>query len=352
MVTISRSYGPPHGGTAPKVYVILLNWQGWALTLECLESLLRQDYPSFQVIVCDNGSQDDSVERLRAWAAGHQEAPVSGEGFLRDLVSPPVSKPLTMVEYDRAAAEAGGGSDDADAQVILLHTGGNVGFAAGNNVGLRYLLARGDGEYAWILNNDTVVGPDTLGRMVEAAAGDPALGIVGAKLLYFDAPDVIQAAAGGGLVRWKGMTGLAGQGEHDRGQCDGPVDLDYVHGASMLVRTRLCREVGLFDEAYFIYSEEVDWCIRAREAGWKLGYAPAARVWHKENRTIGLKSPRQDYHSLRSSLILARKFYPRLVPLVFAYSVYQYLLPKVVRRQRERVHAVLRAYRDFLRESR
>lgn len=334
----------------PKVYVLLLNWQGWELTLECMESLLRQDYPDFQVILCDNGSADDSVERFRAWARGDQPSPVSGEGALAELVTPPVAKPVALVEHDRAAAEAGGSPGDADARVLLFHTGANLGFAGGNNVGLRYALARADAAYVWVLNNDTVVAPDALSRMVLEAESNPAVGMVGSKLLYFDAPDVIQAAAGGRLMRWNGMTRLVGGGERDRGQWDRPVELDYVHGASLLASTKMCVEVGLFDEAYFAYSEEVDWAIRAREAGWTLSYAPAARVWHKENRTIGVKSARQDYHSVKSAMILVSKFYPKLFPLMVAYSVYRSLLPKVVRRQPERMRAVLRAYRDFFRE--
>ena len=332
----------------PRVYVILINWKGWELTLECLESLLRQDYPDFQVIVCDNGSPDDSVDRIRRWAAGELPAP-AGAGPLRTYVEPPVAKPVAVREMSREEAERGGGESDRDAAVLVIRNGENLGFAGGNNVGLRYVLARGDAEYVWVLNNDTIVAPDALRHMVAVAEADPELGMIGSKLVYYDDPGIIQAVAGGGVIPWQGRTRLTGAGERDRGQWNRAYSPEYVHGASLLVRERLCREVGLFDERYFIYFEEVDWAVRARRAGWKLGYASDSTVWHKESRTMGLRSPFQDYHSLHSTLLFTRKFTPGLLPVVFAYTLYRHFLPKLVRRQPDRIGAVLRAYRDFLR---
>lgn len=332
----------PRAAAAPRVYVLLLNWNGWRDTLECLDSLFRMHYPHFRVVVCDNASSDESVERIAAWADGLLAAP-AGASPARSAEE--VAKPLPYALLDRAEAERGGGGEDAP--LVLVQNGSNGGFAAGNNVGLRYALARG-ADYVWLLNNDTVVAPDTLGELVAAAEADPGAGMVGAKLLFYDEPETIQAAAGGKLTRWNGFTSLYGSGEEDRGDWDRPLEPDYVHGASLLVRAGVAREVGLMDERYFLYSEEVDWSVRTRRAGWRLGYAHRARVWHKEGRTA-----RQDggvgreYHSTRSRFILIWTHYPRLLPLALAYSVYRTVLPKVVRRQPERARAAMRAYRDF-----
>lgn len=125
-----------------KVYVIILNWNGWEDTIECLESVFRNIYPSYTVIVCDNGSHDGSLERIKLWAEGKLDVLVPSHNPLRPLSYPPVIKPIPYIEYYREDAEKGG-INDGKIPLVLIQTGGNLGFAGGNNVGLRYILARG-----------------------------------------------------------------------------------------------------------------------------------------------------------------------------------------------------------------
>lgn len=329
--------------TDPKVYVLLLNWRGWRDTLECLESVFRQDYPHYRVVVCDNDSGDGSLERIAAWARGEREAP-SPEGPLGALSSPPVRKPIRCVELTREEAEAGGGGD---APLVLVQTGGNLGYAGGNNVGLRYALARGDAPYVWLVNNDTVVDPGALLSMVRTAEEGDRVGMVGSRLLHYDRPDRIQAVGGGKVVPWQGLTRYLGAEETDSARWSEPVELDYVTGASLLVRTALVETVGELDERYFLYSEEVDWCLRSRKRGWRLVYSPGSAVWHKGGKSVGYGSAVHDYYGTRSMLLLVRRFYPALLPVTFVYSLFKCLAPKLVRFQGGRLAAVLRAYRDF-----
>ncbi len=312
----------------PKVYVLLLNWHGWSDTIECLESVFRQKYGNYQVTVCDNDSGDDSVARIRAWAAGEA---------------------IPFVEYYRDRGEEGGEPSDATVPLVLLHTGENLGFAGGNNVGLRYALARGDAEYVWLLNNDTVVDADALAHKVALAETDPRIGMLGAKICYYDEPGIIQAIGGGNVVRWKGMAPLVGSGCADDGSWRETKEVDCILGASLLVRAATVRDVGLLDERYFMYAEEMDWCERARRRGWRLLYSPGSTVWHKDGRSTGRRSPAQDYYSVRSTLTFVKKFEPQLLPITVLYTLYRCLLPKIVRRQPERLRAVLRAYGDFAR---
>jgi hypothetical protein len=342
-----RAPGEGASDAQPRVYVLLLNWRGWADTIECLESVFRQRYANYRVIVCDNASPDDSVERIRGWAAGKLQAAVADGHPLARLTSPPVPKPLSLAEYDRATAEGGGGPGVDDASIVLIHTGENLGFAGGNNVGIRFALSRGDADYVWLLNNDTVVDPDALAIMVERAEGDSEIGMVGAKLLHYDEPAVVQAIAGGMLTSWQGLATHVGSGTRDDGRWTEPMEVDCIVGACLLVKTVVVRDVGLLDETYFIYSEELDWCWSARKNGWKLIYAPGSVVWHKVSSTMGQKSPLQEYHAARGTLYFVEKHFPRLFPIAFGYSLYRTLLPKLVRRQPERARAVLRAYRDY-----
>lgn len=328
----------------PKVYVLLLNWRGWQDTIECLESVFRQDHSCYRVVVCDNDSDNGSLEQIVAWARGERTAPAPADAELRPLCSPGVPKPIPYVELNRAEAEHGKGGD---APLVLIQTGANLGYAGGNNVGLRYAQSRGDAAYVWLLNNDTVIHPRALAALVETAEENPRAGMVGSRLMYYGDPGRIQAIAGGTVLSWSGLTRHLGAEQTDVGRWSEVIEPDYVTGASMLVRSAVLDDVGLLDERYFLYSEEVDWCLRAREAGWRLLYAPGSTVWHKGGQSVQYSSPLHDYHTVRGMLLLVRRFYPARLPVALLYSVYRCLAPKLIRLQGTRLRAVLRAYRDF-----
>jgi GT2 family glycosyltransferase len=148
------------------VCIVILNWNRWRDTVECLESLFRLDYADFQVVLCDNDSIDGSVEQIQAWADG-KLPDVQADHRLQDLTSPPVPKPIRYSEYGYDEIGRMTDATNEDVPLILIRTGANRGFAGGNNVGLRYAMKRRDVEFVWLLNNDTVVCKDALTRMVE-----------------------------------------------------------------------------------------------------------------------------------------------------------------------------------------
>ncbi|HEX8363203.1 MAG TPA: glycosyltransferase family 2 protein [Longimicrobium sp.] len=302
-----------------KVCVVVVNWNGWADTLECLESLLRCEPGGFTVVVCDNGSGDGSAQRIRDWAEGRLEVAVHPGSPLRPLSFPPLPKPVPYVEYGRAEAERGGGP--ADPALVLVSTEENLGFAGGNNVGIRYALARGGFDYLWLLNNDTVVRPDALRKLVEEAERNPEAGIIGSTLLYYDRPDTVQTLGGGTYNWWLGLPRHIGADSAADGAPRGPrPEMSYVVGASMLVRASFVREVGLLSEEYFLYFEELDWAARAR-GRYTLGYAPDSVVYHREGsstggKASGVKSRVADYHFYRNRVRFTRKFAPALLPAV------------------------------------
>src|SRR5690348_5684774 len=273
----------------PKVYVIILNWNGWRDTIECLESVLRNQYPNFQVIVCDNDSSDGSLDRIKEWAAGGVQVSSPAHPSLRELVAPPVPKPVPFTEYDLTRAERGGCDEVIETPLILIQTGANLGFAGGYNVGLRYALARDDFGYAWLLNNDTVIAPDALTALVSRMQERPDAGQCGSRLLFYDAPDQVQAHGG---ASYNPIFALA---KHIGAftPANRPVDpariearLDYVVGASLFVSRAFLLDVGLLSEGYFLYSEEIDWATRARGRH-ALVYAHDSIVYHKEGGSTG-----------------------------------------------------------------
>lgn len=308
----------------PPVAILILNWNGWPDTLECLESVLRLDYPDFQVIVCDNGSTDGSVDHLLDWAAGRLDV-VPQRSEMELHVRPPVKKPVAVRVLDRAEAECGAKSASETVSITLISNGANLGFAAGNNVGLRYALARGFG-FVWLLNADTVVPPGALRPMVTRMNDDPAIGMCGSMLCYYDAPEVIEEA--GGCVYYP-FLGMARRLKKDQ-----PVDqaadwrqverrLGYVSGASCLVRGSFIREIGPMAEDYFLYGEEIDWATRAK-GRYRLAFAPESIVFHKKGRSTGSKSygerrsASSAYYLWRARHRVTRRYYPYGMPALLS----------------------------------
>lgn len=305
--------------------IILVNWNGWQDTLECLESLLRLDHPDFRIIVCDNDSGDGSLEKIKAWAEGTIQAPVGDSPVAQHLTVPSVAKPVSWVELDRAAAETGG-DPAVDTKLVLIRTGGNLGFAGGNNVGLRYLQARGGFAFAWLLNNDTVVERSSLQHLLAEFTRSPRLGVCGSTLLYYAEPRRIQALGGGYYCRWIGLPWLHGRWQQLRTRHleaqHPPRLMNYVVGASMLVSMEFVERVGLLNEDYFLYFEETDWAWRGRGC-FRLGWAPRSLVYHKVGGSIGTRTdPRRksatcDYYALRNRLLFTRRFCRRAMPTVW-----------------------------------
>lgn len=334
---------------SPRVYIVLLNWNGWRDTIECLESVFRSDADNYRVIVCDNDSKDESLTHIKAWADGHLDVALHRHHELRELSFPPLDKPLAYLEYDRSMAESGGDPDQGDARLVLIQTGSNLGFAGGNNVGLRYALVRGDFDYVWLLNNDTVIKPDALTQMIARMQQLPSAGICGSTLLYYSRPDKVQAWGGAKYNKWLGTTQMLGAFSREGEVIDHPgveSKLSLISGASMLVSKPFLQQIGLMREDYFLYFEEIDWAIRAK-GRYQLCYAPGSIVYHKEGGSIGTNSivPKEksftaDYYGVRSRLLFTRFFFPWCLPFVYI-GLFPVLVNRLRRRQWQRVSMIL-----------
>jgi GT2 family glycosyltransferase len=306
-----------------RVYVVLLNWNGGRDTLACLESLLYQDYRELCVVVCDNASSDDSLLQLRAWLSG---AVVVGLEDTPLGAQVPAPRPEAWAEYSRAEAERGG-DPNRDPRWVLVPTGANLGFAGGCNVGIRYALARGDAAYVWLLNNDTVVAPDALSQLVAAMQRGQRVGIAGSTLRFYDDPLHVQALGGGTFSPPRAMTCHIGEGSavaaiDVAAARRAEQDMVYVVGASMLVSRALLAEVGLMQEDYFLYFEELDWAERARRAvpPFTLAYAAGSMVFHKVGASAGtaVRSLFSLRHLTVNRLRFMKRFYPAWMPVARA----------------------------------
>lgn len=311
-----------HITTQPHVYVILLNWNGWRDTIECLESVFRLDHPRLSVIVCDNASSDDSVEKIEDWASGGVAASCNSPD-LAHLVHPPIPKPVACASFPASGAATIGSTPGV--RLVLIQTGANLGFAGGSNIGIRYALARGDCDYVWLLNNDTVVEPDSLSAMVRMAEADPKLGICGSQLRSYVSPHEIQTMGGRRYSRWSARTRPLQELATPQVSTT-PGAPDYIEGASMLISHRCLEEVGLLEESYFLYYEELDLAVRAQRF-FHFGYSPASVIYHKEGASIGSASVRaqrsalSDFYQARNRVVFTRRHYRQFLPSVLAATV-------------------------------
>lgn len=290
----------------PLVNIVILNWNGATDTLECLESLQKLRNVRYRITVCDNASSDNSLSILARWA---EEKQLSCR-LLQPGAEPGVHCP----------------------EITLIDNGANLGFAAGNNTGIRYALAQSDVDYVWLLNNDTVVAPDSLAALVQRAKSDENIGICGSLLKFYDDRSVIQAVGG---CRFNEVTGIASEtlGRYlpdsvtlDRTEYEAA--MDYVCGASMLVSRAFLEQVGLMEESFFLYYEEMDWAIRAR-GKFTLAIAIDSVVYHKEGSSIGSASMKQaasstsEFYMARSKLRFMARHFARYLPVSILLSLAQ-----------------------------
>ena len=272
--------------------------------MRCLDSVFRIDGPTFVVVVCDNASSDQSLDRIEDWADGGQPTPGSGSSTYPSVHKP--EKPIPVERLSRADAERGA---SAGARLVLIQNGANLGFAGGCNVGVRFALAHASCAFVWLLNNDTVVDKAALTELVDLCIRDPSVGICGSQVRFFDDRQTVQSF-GGRLDRWFCSTHHLFCGAKAAEVLETPADLDYVPGVSMLVTRAFLERVGLMAEEYFLYFEEIDWAERARPH-FRPAVTMRSVVYHIGGASIGSPSEqgarglRSDYFLLRGRLLFA-----------------------------------------------
>jgi GT2 family glycosyltransferase len=265
---------------SPIISIIILNWNGWKDTLDCLQSLHRITYPNYRVIIVDNGSTDDSIDKIRAYyetASRARVISVINHNQESHIAEPTCNRDGATTEFAQIK------SDSFDSgEVVIIRNDQNYGYAEGNNIGMRLALkCRSDA--ALLLNNDTVVDPDFLTELVKAFEDRQSAGFFGPKIYYYERngrKDVI-SHAGGILNAVTGTCHPIGKNEVDSGKYDVIREVDYIEGSCMLASAEVIDKIGMLDPTFFAYWDDVDWCVRGSEEGYKSVYVPTARVWHK-----------------------------------------------------------------------
>lgn len=294
------------------VAVVLVNWNGWRDTVECIDTILMQDHGNLHIFVVDNDSADHSIEHIVAWCA----LPSGNSGWLRQSNVLRWSDGLPPREISHRLIEGPAVSlppAKEGCRLTLVRSGGNLGFAGACNVAVR-AAGLASFDFFWFLNNDTVIASNALSAMLRRASSKPSPGITGSTVMFYEAPHDIQVMGGARMDTERAISRHIGAGASNR---DIPADgqaverkMDYVMGASMLVSRDFIREVGFMSEDYFLYYEEIDWAIRGR-GKFDLAYAPHSHVFHKAQAS-GKKALRFSTRFFyRNRIRFSSRFYPQ-----------------------------------------
>lgn len=281
-----------------RIYIIVLNYNNPHDTIECLKSLNQLVYENYKILLVDNASTDNSNEVLNQY-------------MKKEVAS----------------------------RIVYIRSSINNGYAAGNNIGIKYALEQGDLDYVWIINNDTLVEPETLTLMLKKMKSDSNIGICGSKLVYSWDRTRIQGYGGTynkWLARSRHITNL-----------NELKAIDYPIGASMLVSRQFLEKVGPMCEDYFLYFEEMDWVIRGKKYGFKISCATDAVVYHKEGGSISGDKRKEkvskmgDFFSIRNRILFTKKTYPYCLPTVYL-GLFIAIINRIRRKQIDRVSMILK----------
>jgi len=266
----------------PKVSIIILNWNSWRDTIECLESLQRLTYSNYQVIVVDNGSIDGSQKKIKNWI---------------------------LHNYQKN-------------NIKIIEINNNLGFSGGNNVGIRYVLRKKDLKFIWLLNNDTVVEKNALKEMVITMNDNLKVAFCGSVILDYYNHDIIQTVGGGKINKFLGLPRPIMRNEIynlERIQ-QNQIKPEYITGCSFLINVKHLRKIGFMDNTFFLYWEDTEWSERCKRKGFSLLYAPGSKIWHKKGNSSAILKKGAYYDSL-NCLIFFKRYYPGNLPLVLVTRV-------------------------------
>ncbi|RXF78116.1 glycosyltransferase family 2 protein [Nitratidesulfovibrio sp. SRB-5] len=307
--------------------IIIVNYNGSSDTCVCIESLASLVVQPKMIVVVDNGSTDDSCDVI--------------ERFWREF---------SRFQGDSFAVLDASGVPPETARNVFIKSKRNGGFSAGNNIALR-ALANIDGlECFWLLNNDTIPDPHALSELMRCVAESPNIGLAGSTLVYAGRPDTIQCAGGGWYFPLWGGTRHYLEGKPfplSEIPRNGPKPLEYICGASMLITAAAFSKLGLLDEDYFLYYEDVEYGLRARRMNFQAVWVAESVVYHKEGASTcpqsdssrGSKPLLIDFLSIRNRLWLSRKYYPYIFPVV-VFSLIGVAIKRLMRNQASRLRII------------
>lgn len=324
------------------VNIVILNYRTWEDTIECIESVLKSDYKNYKIIVVDNASSNDSLKKIQMWLNGKLDYIINTNEELKDYVFPLEKKPLKYIVINETDII---NKNIDDKEIILIQANKNNGFAAGNNIGIKFAQQQDDFQYLWLLNNDTVIKNDTLTKLVstyDEYSTTKSIGILGSKLYYYNYPEEIQ---GLGAMFNKYKASIRVLRTCNAQNNNKILQVDYAIGASMFTNKLFIEKIGLMNEEYFLYYEELDWSLRAKKLNLLTYTALNSIVFHKQGKSTGTGQKHKNKNLLierfkySNLLKIYRNFFPSLL-FIAKLAIMLKLIKKVVSKNFDEVKMI------------
>ena len=281
-----------------KVGIVILNWNGWEDTIECLESVYQIDYPNYEVIVVDNNSKDNSIEKIKEYCEG--KIKVNSRFFKYKEEN----KPIEVVEFTKEEVIKFKKIVNlpSNKKLILIKNSENLGFAGGNNVGIKFAL-KSSCDFIFLINNDAVIELNILKKFLNSWKKLENPGAISGIIYYYDSPDKIWF--GGAKWEWAKIRFKINE--------KFPLKIlktDYICGACLFTSKEVIQKVGLFDERFFLIWEDTDWSYRARKKGYNLYILPDIKIFHKTAKSFGsYQTFLYQYYTTRNEFLFFYKHY-------------------------------------------
>lgn len=279
---------------SPNVSIIILNWNGWEDTIECLESIYQSNYSNYNIIIVDNDSKDDSIKRIKNYCEGRIK--VESDFFTYDEKNKPIN--VLICEEDEIKY-----SNLKNHQFKLLTKGltiiknkKNYGFAKGNNIGIQYAVNTQIPDYVFLLNNDTVIDENSLVNLVKKGESSEKIGVLGPTIYYYQSNgqnNLIESTGGKLIKKFPGYYPININVIDGNIKCD--EDVDWISGAAMMLKFKNI-DVNYLNTEFFFGCEDVDLCIKLKKEGLRIVVAPKAKIWHKM-----AKSRNKKYRNMEKS---------------------------------------------------
>lgn len=305
-----------------KVSIVLLNWNNSKDTINCLKSIFKNTYKKYDIILCDNGSDDDSVQNISSFLESSQLS-ISENN-------------QSQIEYNLSSI-----SECNDSKIVFLKNKHNLGFSGGNNIALKYLMCQNATDYVWLLNIDTEIASDSIEKQVKYYTMNPNISFLGSKILDYSQRDSIQCFGGGYVTPFLRTSSFIKNSKEE---------INYIAGASVFISLSTLKEVDLMDETFFLYYEDIDWSFRASKIS-PLAVCEESIVYHKEGGTIGSssdpkhkeKSLTADIHGLRSRILFLKKYNTLYIIAAFIILI-AVLLNRIKRGQLNRAFILIKIF--------
>lgn len=320
---------------SPKVSIILLNWNGWEDTIECLESIYKSNYPNYNVIVVDNYSQDDSIEKIESYCKG--KIKISSDFFQYNVKN----KPIPTVIYEEDEINYSNSNKikfkSFNKNLTIIKNKKNYGFAKGNNIGTTYALNILNPDYIFLLNNDTVIDANSLLNLVKVGESSEEIDIIGSKMYYYNLDgqkNILWFT--GGIVNFFKYPGFFHSDINlidDENNLMPEKDCEWVSGAAMMLKVKN-NSVPLLNTKYYFGCEDIDLCMNLRKKNIKIVVSLNSKIWHKVGVSREIKYGIKK-NSLLSLLMERNQNIKTVLKLIHKYNPYFYLhlplyIPKIV----------------------